>query len=156
MRIEQRLVELGIELPSPSPPAGTYVRALQVGNLLYVSGTGPMAELKARHGKLGQDLTVEDGYEAARSVGVRMLATLKEALGDLDCVKQVVKTLGMVNAVPDFGDHVKVINGYADFMVEVFGEKIGKGVRSAVGMGSLPGNLSVEVEGVFLIAEMTE
>ena len=156
MKVEQRLADLGIELPSPSPPAGTYVRALQVGDLLYESGTGPMAGLKVRHGKLGQDLTVEEGYEAARSVGVRMLATLKEALGDLDRVKQVVKTLGMVNAVPDFEGHVKVMNGYADFMVEIFGEEIGKGTRSAVGMGSLPGNLSVEVEGTFLITEITE
>ena len=151
MKIEQRLAKLGIELPSALPPSGTYVRTLQVGDLLYVSGTGPMAELKVRHGKLGQDLTAEEGYEAARSVGIKMVATLKETLGDLDRVKQVVKTLGMVNAVPDFGDHVKVMNGYADFMVEIFGEETGKGVRSAVGMGSLPGNISVEVEGMFLV-----
>ena len=91
----------------------------------------------------GQDVTIEEGNEAARTVAIKVLATLKEALGDLDRVKQVVKTLGMVNATPDFADHVKVINGYADLLVDVFGEKAGKGARSAVGMGSLPGNICV-------------
>lgn len=110
-----------------------------------------MADVKGCRGKVGQDVTVEEAREAARSVAIKVIGTLKDTLGDLDRVKQVVKTLGMVNAVPDFTDHVRVINGYSDLLVEVFGEEKGKGVRSAVGMGSLPGNLSVEVESVFWV-----
>lgn len=151
MKIEQRLTELGITLPPPGAPAGTYVRALRVGDLMYVSGTGPQPGLKGHRGKYGQHLTAEDGYEAARSVALRVLSTLKDALGDLDRVKQVVKTLGMLNTTPDFTGHVQVMNGYADLLVEVFGEQAGKGSRSAVGMNSLPGNISLEVEGTFLV-----
>ena len=151
MKIEQRLEELGIVLPPPSTPGGTYARTVRVGDLLYVSGTGPIAGPRGHQGKLGQSLTVEEGYEAARSVGIRVLATLKEALEDLDRMSQLVKTLGMVNATPDFADHAKVVNGYSDLFVDVFGEKAGKGVRSAVGMSSLPGKISVEIESLFLI-----
>jgi len=127
------------------------VRTVRVGDILYVAGTGPMADVNGCRGKVGQDVTVEEAREAARSVAIKVIGTLKDTLGDLDRVKQVVKTLGMVNAVPDFTDHVRVINGYSDLLVEVFGEEKGKGVRSAVGMGSLPGNLSVEVESVFWV-----
>jgi enamine deaminase RidA (YjgF/YER057c/UK114 family) len=151
MRIEQRLAQLGLELPAPSPPAGTYVRALQIGNMVYISGTGPVAGMTGSRGKLGRDVTVEQGYQAAQSVALKVLATLRDTLGDLDRIKQVVKTLGMVNAVPDFTDHVRVINGYADLFVELYGEKAGKGARSAVGMGSLPGDISVEIEGLFMV-----
>ncbi len=146
MSVEERLHELGIKLPEPPPPAGNYIGAVSVGNLLFLSGHGPRgADGEYSSGKLGSDLTLEQGQEEARKVGINMLATLKAEIGDLDRVRRVVKVLGMVNAVPDFRDHPSVINGFSDFMVEVFGEK-GRGARSAVGMGSLPFQIPVEVE----------
>jgi len=147
MSIEARLKELGIELPAPPPAAGNYVAGVRVGNLLFMSGCGPrQADGSSITGKVGADLSVEDGYAAARVVGLNMLANIRSVLGDLDQVARVVKVLGMVNATPDFKEHPKVINGYSDLMVEVFGEDAGRGGRSAVGMGSLPFQIAVEVE----------
>ena len=151
MSVNDRLKELDITLPSVPGPAGNYVDAVKTGNLLYLSGKGPLkTEGGATTGKLGKDVTVEQGYQDARSVGLIMLAVLQKELGDLDRVKRVVKLLGMVNAVPEFGDQPKVINGCSDLMVEVFGEK-GRHARSAVGMGSLPGQITVEIEAIFEI-----
>ncbi len=146
MGVEQRLTELGIVLPEPARPVATYVRYVQTGNLLFISGTGPGPEI--RKGKLGDDMSLEEGYAAARSTGLSILATAKDALGDLDRIKRVVKVLGMVNATPDFGDHPKVINGCSDLFVEVFGES-GYGSRSAVGFVSLPTGIPVEIECTF-------
>jgi enamine deaminase RidA (YjgF/YER057c/UK114 family) len=143
VHVEQRLKEKGIELPQPVKPVASYVRYVQTGNLLLISGTGPSAN--APKGKLGADLTVEQGQQVARDVGLQLIATAKDALGDLDRVKRVVKILGMVNSAPDFGDQPKVINGCSDLMIEVFGDA-GKHTRSAVGMGALPSNIAVEIE----------
>ncbi len=122
MSVEERLHELGIELPEPPPPAGNYIGAVSVGNLLFLSGHGPRgADGEYSSGKLGSDFTLEQGQEEARKVGINMLATLKVEIGDLNRVRRVVKVLGMVNAVPEFRDHPSVINGFSDFMVEVFG-----------------------------------
>ncbi len=146
MSVEERLCELGIELPEPPPPAGNYIGAVTVGNLVFLSGHGPRsASGEYSSGKVGGELTLEQGQKEARQVGLNMLATLRAEIGDLDRVRRVVKVLGMVNAVPDFRNHPKVINGFSDLMVDVFGEK-GCGARSAVGMGSLPFQIPVEVE----------
>jgi enamine deaminase RidA (YjgF/YER057c/UK114 family) len=144
--VEERLKELGIELPPVSPPVANYVNAVRTGNLVFMAGKGPL-RLDGTNitGKVGSDLTVEEGYEAARLTGINLLAALKEEVGDLDKMVRIVKVLGMVNGTPDFTDHPKVINGFSDLMVEVFGEK-GKHARAAVGMGSLPGNIAVEIE----------
>lgn len=141
--IEKRLQDLGLVLPEPARPIATYVRYVQTGNLLFISGTGPGES--APKGKVGQDLTVEQAYDVAREVGLSIIATAKDALGDLDRINRVVKVLGMVNGVPEFADQPKVINGCSDLFVEVFGDK-GRHTRSAVGMGSLPGNIAVEIE----------
>ena len=146
MSIDQRLNELGIVLPPAPEPAGNYVGGVQVGNLLFMSGCGPRKiDGGSITGKVGADISTEEAYEAARIVGLNMLANIKATVGDLDRVKRVVKVLGMVNAVPEFKQHPKVINGFSDLMVEVFGES-GRGARSAVGMGSLPSQIAVEVE----------
>ncbi len=145
MKVEQRLQELGIELPAPVQPVATYVRWVQTGNLLFISGTGPSDS--APTGKLGTDLTIEQGQAAAREVGLQIIATVKDALGDLDRVKRVVKVLGMVNSAPDFADQPKVINGCSDLMVEVFGDK-GRHARSAVGVYRLPLGFAVEVDAI--------
>ncbi|WP_162055809.1 RidA family protein [Pontibacter pamirensis] len=143
---EEKLRNLGIELPPPVQPVANYVTFVQVGNLLFLSGHGYCGTPTAVDiGKLGRDLTVEQGYQAARNAGVCVLATIQHALFTLSKVKRIVRVLGMVNATEDFADHPKVINGFSDLMVEVFGEK-GKHVRSAVGMGSLPGGIAVEIE----------
>jgi enamine deaminase RidA (YjgF/YER057c/UK114 family) len=147
--VSARLEELGIVLPEPARPVATYVRYVQTGNLLFISGTGPGPEMRV--GKLGADMTVEEGYAAARSVGLSILATAQDALGDLDRVRRLVKLLGMVNATPDFTDHPKVINGCSDLFVEVFGES-GYGSRSAVGFVSLPSGIPVEIECTLEIA----
>lgn len=146
MKIEQRLQDLGIELPEPVQPVATYVRWVQTGNLLFVSGTGPSDASPT--GKLGADLTIEQGQQAAREVGLQIIATVKAALGDLDRVTRVVKVLGMVNSAPDFGDQPKVINGCSDLFVEVFGDA-GRHTRSAVGFVALPGQIAVEIEATF-------
>jgi enamine deaminase RidA (YjgF/YER057c/UK114 family) len=144
---EERLEELGIELPEFSKPSANYVKWRQVDNLLFLAGDG--SDMK---GTLGKDLTVEQGYQAARMTGVDILSTLKAACGDLSKIKQFVKVKGMVNSAPDFYDQPKVINGFSDLMVEVFGEK-GKHARAAVGMVSLPSNIAVEIE---VIVELEE
>lgn len=143
MQVEARLQELGIELPAAVQPVATYVRFVQTGNLLFISGTGPTES--APKGKLGKDLTIEQGYGVAREVGLQIIATAKAALGDLDRVKRVVKVLGMVASAPDFYDQPKVMNGCSDLFVEVFGEK-GRHTRSAVGFIALPTNIAVEIE----------
>lgn len=149
MGFDQRISELGLQLPVAPKPAGTYRPVVQVGKLIYVAGHGPLLPDKTlMEGKVGVDLDMEGGIAAARAVGLTMLATLRAELGSLDKISRIIKTLGMVNAAPDFREHPKVINGFSDLMVEVFGEN-GRGARSAVGMGSLPGNIPVEVEAVF-------
>ena len=143
MRVEQRLQELGIQLPEPVQPVATYVRYVQTGNLLLISGTGPGPN--APRGKVDADVSVEQAYQVAREVGISILATAKQALGDLDRVKRVVKVLGMVNSSPNFGGQPRVINGCSDLFVEVFGDA-GRHTRSAVGMGALPDQIAVEIE----------
>ena len=143
---DKKLKELGIELYVPAKPLGNYVKAVRTGNLLYLAGHGPTkADGSNITGKVGKELTTEQGYDAAKQVGVAMLSTLKAELGDLNKVKRVVKVLGMVNCTENFVDQPKVMNGFSDLMVAVFGEK-GKHARSAVGMYALPSNISVEVE----------
>ena len=143
MHVEQRLKDLGIELPPPAQPVATYVRHVQTGNLLFISGTGPSDS--APKGKVGTDLTVEQGKQVAREVGLGIIATAQQALGDLDRVKRVVKVLGMVNCGPDFDQQPQVMNGCSDLFVEVFGEA-GRHTRSAVGFVALPGQIAVEIE----------
>ena len=145
MSVEAKLKELKIELPEPLVPAGNYVGAKTVGKLVYLSGEAPRLPNGVISGKVGEDLSVEEGQEAARLVGLNMLTTLRNHIGDLDRVKQVVKVFGMVNALPNFKQHPSVINGFSDLMVEVFGDK-GRGARSAVGMSSLPFQIACEVE----------
>ncbi|MBT8184572.1 MAG: RidA family protein [Eudoraea sp.] len=143
---EARLQEMGITLSTPSAPVANYVNAVRTGNLIFLAGKGPRkADGENITGKLGADLTIEEGYEAARITGINQLSVLKAELGNLNKVKRVVKVKGMVNAVPDFTDHPKVVNGYSDLMVAVFGDQ-GKHARAAVGMGSLPSNIAVEIE----------
>ncbi len=143
---EQNLQSLKIVLPEIKPPVANYVNAVRVGNLLYLSGKGPsLPDGKYITGKLGKDLTIEQGYEAARITAIMQIAVLKKELGDLSKVKRFVKVLGMVNCTDSFTDQPKVINGFSDLMVAVFGEK-GKHARSAVGMNSLPFGMAVEVE----------
>jgi enamine deaminase RidA (YjgF/YER057c/UK114 family) len=150
MGAEARIKELGLQLPTPPSPVATYVPAVQVGNLLFVSGHGPLkTDGKMITGKVGADMTLEQGKEAARVTGLAILANVRKALGSLDRVMRLVKVLGMVNATADFKEHPQVINGFSDLMVDVFGDVAGKGARSAVGMGSLPGNIAVEVEAIF-------
>ena len=147
MSAEKRLKELGITLGPVSPPVANYVNAVRAGNLLFLAGKGgpPGADGKRPSGKLGREFTVEQGYRHARTTGIELLAVMRAELGSLDKVKRVVKLLGMVNAVPEFKDHPKVINGCSDLFVEVFGER-GRHARSAVGMGSLPLQIPVEIE----------
>lgn len=144
--IEKRLEELGIALPEAATPVANYVNAVRAGNLLFLAGKGPnKPEGGYVTGKLGESLTVEEGYAAARLAGISQLAVLKAELGGLNKVKRIVKVTGMVNATPDFTNHPEVVNGFSDLMVEVFGEK-GKHARAAVGMASLPRGIAVEVE----------
>lgn len=144
--VEQRISELGYELPEPSKPVANYVNAVRTGNLVFMAGKGPSKpEGGYIQGKVGVDLSIEEGYEAARLAAVTQIAALKAEIGDLNKVVRVVKVLGMVNCASDFGDQPEVINGFSDFIVEVFGER-GKHARAAVGMGSLPRNIAVEVE----------
>jgi enamine deaminase RidA (YjgF/YER057c/UK114 family) len=149
-RADSRLGELGITLPTPPAPIATYVPAVKVGNLLFVAGHGPAAAADGKNytGKVGRDLTLEEGRAAARLVGLNVLATVRHSLGSLDRVVRVVKVLGMVNAVEGFTQQPQVVNGFSDLLVEVFGVERGKGARSAVGMASLPNNIPVEVEAI--------
>jgi enamine deaminase RidA (YjgF/YER057c/UK114 family) len=145
---EARLRQLGIELPPPPQPVATYVPAVVVGNMLYVAGHTPRLPDGSPdyQGKVGRDFTVEQGGEAARTMGLNILSTVRNALGSLDRVARLVRTFGMINADPGFTQHPQVINGFSDFMVDVFGEDLGKGTRAAVGMGSLPFGMAVEIE----------
>jgi enamine deaminase RidA (YjgF/YER057c/UK114 family) len=143
---EEQLKKLNIELPAVGKPIANYVNVVRVGNLLFLSGKGPSNEKGVyTTGKVGKDLTLEEGIAAARLTAINQLTVLKAELGDLNKVKRIVKVLGMVNCEADFKDHPKVINGFSDLMVQVFGEK-GKHARSAVGMCSLPFNMAVEIE----------
>ena len=148
MTIDERLNELGIELPPVPAPAGNYVHAVRTGNLLYLAGKGP-TEVS---GKVGAGIPVEEAYRHARETGLILIAVMRQELGALDRVSRIVKVLGMVNAVPDFGQQPAVINGCSDLFVEVFGEK-GRHARSAVGMGSLPGGIPVEIEVIIEVME---
>jgi enamine deaminase RidA (YjgF/YER057c/UK114 family) len=142
---EARLRERNITLPPVPLPVANYVDSVRVGNLLFLAGNTAGADWKFK-GKVGKDITVQEGYETARQVGLIMLAKVLAALGSLDRVKRIVKVLGMVNSPEGFGDQPRVVNGFSDLMVEVFGEQIGKHARSAVGMQALPSNSAVEVE----------
>ena len=147
MGADAKLKELGITLPAPPKPLGNYVPGVQVGTLLFLSGHGPIrVEGKPlARGKVGRDLTTEEAYQVAREVGVNLLGSARHLLGSLDRVRRVVKVLGMVNSAEGFGDQPKVINGFSDLMVEVFGEG-GRHARSAVGMAELPMSIPVEIE----------
>jgi len=150
---EARLVELGITLPEPPSPVANYVNGVQTGNLIFLAGKGPKrADGTEILGKLGKDLTIEEGYEGARLTAINQLAVLKSMLGDLDRVVRVVKVLGMVNSDPDFIEQPAVINGFSDLIVAVFGER-GRHARAAVGMASLPRGQAVEIE---MIVEVRE
>lgn len=143
---DKKLKELGVELFPPTKPMANYVKAVRTGNLLYLAGHGPTrADNSNITGKVGKDLSVEQGIAAARQTGIAILSTLKGELGDLNKVKRIVKVLGMVNCTEDFVDQPKVMNGFSDLMVAVFGDK-GKHARSAVGMYALPSNIAVEIE----------
>src|SRR5947209_10529035 len=147
--IEQRLAELGHQLPPVSPPVGSYVKGVVVGNVMYLSGNGPdQPGYTSPKGKVGAEVTVEQAEEAARYVGLNLLAAAKDTLGSLDRIRRVVKVLGMVNSAPGFGEQPKVINGCSDLFVELFGEQ-GRHARSAVGMGALPNSIPVEIEAIF-------
>ena len=153
MSAEKRVKELGLDLPPLWPPGGNYVPGVRTGNLLYMSGCGPRRKDGSYiTGKLGETATLEQGYEAARLTGLNMLVNIRHVLGSLDKVVRVVKVLGMVNASPRFSEPPKVINGFSDLFVEVFGEN-GRGARSAVGMATLPNQMAVEVEMILEVAD---
>ncbi len=146
MKAEARLKELGLKLPAAATPVANYVSAVRTGNLVFLSGHGPLRDDGTMiTGKLGAELGTEEGYEGARRVALILLSSLRAEIGDLNKVKRIVKLLGMVNCTPDFLDQPKVINGASDLLVEVFGDK-GKHARSAVGMNALPMNICVEIE----------
>jgi enamine deaminase RidA (YjgF/YER057c/UK114 family) len=148
MSAEARLKERNITLPPPATPLANYVGAVRVGQLLFLAGHGPFRHdgKPMARGKLGRDLSLDEGYQVARDVGLNLLATVRANLGSLDKVKRIVKVLGMVASAEGFGDQPKVINGFSDLMVEVFGEAIGKHARSAVGLAELPMGIPVEIE----------
>jgi enamine deaminase RidA (YjgF/YER057c/UK114 family) len=153
MGAEARLAELKLILPPPPKPVATYRTAVRHGDLLYVSGHGPLnADGTLHTGKLGADLRLEQGQAAARQTGLAILATIRDQLGSLDRVVRLVKALGMVNCTPDFADQPRIINGFSDLMVDVFGDP-GKGARSAIGMVALPGNIAVEIEAIFEVKD---
>ena len=149
---EQRVKELGLELPAPAKPVAVYVTAAITGNLLYTAGHIPLAaDGKPLPGRVGQDFTLEQGRDAARQVGLSILSTVRSRLGSLDRVVRLVKVLGMVNCTPEFSQQPQVINGFSELMIQVFGEDSGKAARSAVGVASLPANCPVEIEAIFEI-----
>jgi enamine deaminase RidA (YjgF/YER057c/UK114 family) len=153
MSPEQRIGELQLELPPAPKPVAVYKPLVVVGNMIYVSGHGPLKPDKSLiTGRVGADLDTGAGKAAARQVGLAILATLRSELGSLDRVKRLVKVLGMVNSTPDFKDHPAVINGCSELFADVFGNEFGIAARSAVGMGSLPGNIAVEIEAIFELA----
>jgi len=146
---ELKIKELGLELPPAPKPMGVYKPVLIIGNFLYVSGQGPLkSDGTLIKGKVGADLSLEEGKLAAKQVGLTMLSTIKSGIGDLSKIRRLVKVLGMVNSAPDFEQHPAVINGFSQLMADIFGEENGVGVRSAVGM-ILPGNIAVEIEAMF-------
>jgi enamine deaminase RidA (YjgF/YER057c/UK114 family) len=150
MTPEEKLKTLGIELPKAQIPAWNYIPYRFAGNLLYISGQGPKLNGSVHTGRLGRDATIEQGYDHARLAGLNLLSVAKEAIGELSRIDSVIKILGMVNAEPDFADHPKVINGCSDLLVEVLGDA-GRHARSAVGMGSLPNRMTVEIEAILMI-----
>ncbi|MFM1770553.1 MAG: hypothetical protein RJA22_3082 [Verrucomicrobiota bacterium] len=153
MTAEARLQQLALELPPAPKPVAVYKSLVIAGNLAYVSGHGPLKPDKTLiTGRVGSDLTLDQGKAAARQVGLAILATLRAQLGSLDRVKRVIKVLGMVNSAPDFLEHPKVINGCSELFAEIWGPEHGIGARSAVGMGPLPGNIAVEIEAIFELA----
>ena len=150
MTAEERLEQLNLQLPPAPKPMGVYRPVVLAGKMAYVSGHGPLlADGTLTAGRVGADLDQQAGYDAARQTGLAVLSTLREGLGSLNRVLRIVKTLGMVNCTPEFDQHPAVINGFSELMAEVFGDEAGVGARSAVGMGSLPGNIPVEVEAIF-------
>ena len=154
MSADARLDELQIELPPAPKPMGVYRPLVVTGNMAYVSGHGPVcADGSLMEGRVGDSVDQDFGYQAARQTGLAILATLQAGLGSLDRVAKTVKVLGMVNCVPDFGAQPAVINGCSELFAEVFGEEKGVGARSAVGMGSLPGNIPVEIEAIFELTD---
>jgi enamine deaminase RidA (YjgF/YER057c/UK114 family) len=153
MTADQRLTELGIELPEPFPPAGNYVPAVRTGSLLFLSGTGPArADGSFVRGKVGGDIDLDAGVAAARLTALQLLAAMRHELGSLDRVRRVVKTFGMVNCAPGFNRTPQVIDGCSNLLVEVFGDA-GRGARSAVGMAELPFDIAVEIELVVEVAD---
>ena len=153
MSAEARLLELQLELPPAPKPMGVYKPVVITGALAFVSGHGPLrADGSLIAGRVGADLTLDQGKAAARQTGLAILATLRAHLGDLDRVRRVIKVLGMVNSTADFAEHPKVINGCSELFAEIWGAEDGVGARSAVGMGSLPGNIAVEIEAIFELA----
>ena len=154
MDTEKRVLDLGLELPSAPKPIGNYIGGVRVGNLLFMSGCGPRQnDGSLITGKLGANLSVEQGYRAARVVAFNMLANIRSVVGSLDRIERVVKVLGMVNCTPEFFEMPKVINGFSDLFVEVLGSERGCGARSAVGMAALPNQIAVEVEMVLEISD---
>lgn len=154
MKPEDKIKELGIEFPTIPVPTANYLHYRLAGDTLYISGQVPRGvDGVVWKGKLGRDITVEEGYQHARLSAINMLAMAKQALGDLDRVEMVVKLLGMVNSTPDFGEQPKVINGCSDLLVEVFGKERGSHARSAVGIASLPDNCSVEIEVIMKVKQ---
>lgn len=150
MTAEANLLQLNVALPPAPVPVAVYKPLVIIGNVAYVSGHGPVqADGSLITGRVGSDLTLEQGHAAARQVGLAMLATLRKQLGSLNAVKRVIKVLGMVNSAPDFYEHPKVINGCSELFAEIWGKDKGVGARSAVGMGPLPGNIAVEIEAIF-------
>ena len=150
MTAEERIEQLKGELPEAPAPAGVYKPAVIVDRICYLSGHGPLKpDGTMITGRVGKDLDQQQAYDAARQTGMALLATLRASIGSLDRVARVVKVLGMVNAEPDFGSHPAVINGCSELFADVFGSDAGVGARSAVGMGSLPGNIAVEIEAIF-------
>jgi enamine deaminase RidA (YjgF/YER057c/UK114 family) len=150
MSADAKITELNLELPAAPKPMGVYKPVVVVGNLAYLSGHGPLLpDGTLIAGRIGDDMDIDAGYAAARQVGLTMLATIRESLGSLDKVARVIKVLGMVNSTPDFLEHPKVINGCSELFADVWGPENGVGARSAVGMGSLPGNIPVEIEAIY-------
>jgi len=143
MKIEEKIKEMGLKLPEIPKPVANYVPAVRTGNLLFLSGHGP--EKSVPTGKVGQELTLEQGYEAAKNTALCLISTIKNSIGDLDEVKRIVKLVGFVNCSEDFKDQPKVVNGASDLFVAVFGER-GKHARAAIGMYQLPGGIPVEIE----------